>query len=89
MRSFRLFSDQDDHELGSDERLDRGAIALGDPVREYGPSFGIFLVHDIKEPSASEGLGLVARPPDELDRYFRVEQEPWRKVIQDAGLRAE
>jgi tripartite-type tricarboxylate transporter receptor subunit TctC len=37
----------------------------------------------------NEGLVMVARPPEELDRYFRGEEERWRKVIQDAGITAE
>jgi hypothetical protein len=32
---------------------------------------------------------MVARPPDELDRCFRGEEERWRKVIQDAGIKLE
>jgi tripartite-type tricarboxylate transporter receptor subunit TctC len=42
-----------------------------------------------KKLAVNEGLVLVARPPDELDRYFRGEEERWRKVIQDAGIKAE
>jgi tripartite-type tricarboxylate transporter receptor subunit TctC len=42
-----------------------------------------------KKLAVNEGLVPVASPPGELDRYFRVEQERWRKVIQDAGLKAE
>ncbi|WP_079573460.1 tripartite tricarboxylate transporter substrate binding protein [Bradyrhizobium erythrophlei] len=37
----------------------------------------------------NEGLVMVARPPQELDRYFRGEEARWRKVIQDAGITAE
>ena len=37
----------------------------------------------------NEGLVMVASPPEELDRYFRGEEERWRKVIQDAGITAE
>jgi tripartite-type tricarboxylate transporter receptor subunit TctC len=37
----------------------------------------------------NEGLVMVARPPEELDRYVRGEEERWRKVIQDAGIKAE
>jgi tripartite-type tricarboxylate transporter receptor subunit TctC len=37
----------------------------------------------------NEGLVMVARPPEELDRYVRGEEERWRKVIQDAGIRVE
>src|SRR5260221_2132896 len=39
--------------------------------------------------SVNEGLVLIARPPQEFDRYFRGEEERWRKVIQDAGIRIE
>jgi tripartite-type tricarboxylate transporter receptor subunit TctC len=37
----------------------------------------------------NEGLVMVARPPEELDRYVRGEEERWRKVIQDAGIKIE
>ena len=37
----------------------------------------------------NEGLVMVARPPEELDRYFRGEEERWRKVIEHAGIKAE
>ena len=37
----------------------------------------------------NEGLVMVARPPEELERYFRGEEMGWRKVIQDAGIRIE
>ena len=39
--------------------------------------------------SVNEGLVMVGGPPDELDRYFRGEEERWRKVIEDAGIRIE
>jgi tripartite-type tricarboxylate transporter receptor subunit TctC len=39
--------------------------------------------------SVNEGLVMVARPPQELDRYVRGEEERWRKVIQDAGIKFE
>jgi tripartite-type tricarboxylate transporter receptor subunit TctC len=42
-----------------------------------------------KELSVNEGLVMVAGPPEELDRYFRGEEERWRKVIKDAGIKAE
>jgi hypothetical protein len=32
---------------------------------------------------------VIARPPGELDRYVRGEEERWRKVIQDAGIKVE
>jgi tripartite-type tricarboxylate transporter receptor subunit TctC len=39
--------------------------------------------------AVNEGLVMVADPPQELERYFRGEEERWRKVIQDAGIRSE
>jgi len=42
-----------------------------------------------KKLAVNEGLVMVARPPEDLDRYFRAEEEHWRKVIQDAGIKAE
>ena len=42
-----------------------------------------------KKLSVNEGLMLVASPPAELDRYFRAEEDRWRKVIQDAGIKAD
>jgi tripartite-type tricarboxylate transporter receptor subunit TctC len=42
-----------------------------------------------KKLGINEGLIMVARPPEELDRYFRGEEEHWRKVIQDAGIKPE
>jgi tripartite-type tricarboxylate transporter receptor subunit TctC len=42
-----------------------------------------------KKLSVNEGLLMVARPPEELDRYFRGEEDRWRKVIQDAGIKVE
>src|SRR6266852_5637774 len=37
----------------------------------------------------NEGLVMVASPASELDRYFRGEEERWREVIQDAGIKIE
>jgi tripartite-type tricarboxylate transporter receptor subunit TctC len=42
-----------------------------------------------KRLGVNEGLVMVARPPEELERYFRGEEERWRKVIQDAGIKVE
>jgi tripartite-type tricarboxylate transporter receptor subunit TctC len=39
--------------------------------------------------AVNEGLVMVASPPGELDRYFRGEEERWRKVIQDAGIKVD
>ena len=37
----------------------------------------------------NEGLVMVARPPEELDRYFGIEEERWRRVIKEAGIKIE
>jgi tripartite-type tricarboxylate transporter receptor subunit TctC len=42
-----------------------------------------------KRLGVNEGLIMVSAPPQELDRYFRGEEERWRKVIQDAGIKVE
>jgi tripartite-type tricarboxylate transporter receptor subunit TctC len=42
-----------------------------------------------KRLGVNEGLVMIARPPQELDRYFRGEEERWRTVIQDAGIKIE
>lgn len=42
-----------------------------------------------KRLGVNEGLVVIARPPQELDRYFHAEEERWRKVIQDAGIKIE
>jgi tripartite-type tricarboxylate transporter receptor subunit TctC len=42
-----------------------------------------------KKLSVNEGLVMVAGPPEELDRYFLGEEERWRQVIKDAGIKVE
>jgi len=42
-----------------------------------------------KKLEANEGLVMIAQPPAELDRYFHGEEERWRKLIQDAGIKVE
>jgi tripartite-type tricarboxylate transporter receptor subunit TctC len=42
-----------------------------------------------KRLSVNEGLVMVAGSPAELGRYFLGEEERWRKVIQDAGIKME
>ncbi|MDB5576012.1 MAG: tripartite tricarboxylate transporter substrate binding protein [Bradyrhizobium sp.] len=42
-----------------------------------------------KRLSLNEGLVMVGGPPEQLDRYFRTEQERWRKVIEAAGIKVE
>jgi tripartite-type tricarboxylate transporter receptor subunit TctC len=39
--------------------------------------------------SVNEGLVTVALPPHELDRYVRGEEERWRRVISEAGIKVE
>jgi tripartite-type tricarboxylate transporter receptor subunit TctC len=40
-----------------------------------------------KRLGVNEGLVMVAQPPEALDRYLRGEEERWRKVIEDAGIK--
>src|SRR4051812_32623669 len=42
-----------------------------------------------KKLGTNEGLVMVAEPPAALDRYFAGEETRWRKVIEDAGIKAE
>jgi tripartite-type tricarboxylate transporter receptor subunit TctC len=42
-----------------------------------------------KRLAVNEGLVMIAGPPQELDRYFRGEEERWRKVIEEAGIKIE
>ena len=42
-----------------------------------------------KRLGANEGLVVVARPPEELERYVRGDEARWRRVIQAAGIRGE
>jgi tripartite-type tricarboxylate transporter receptor subunit TctC len=42
-----------------------------------------------KRLGVNEGLVMVAQPPEALDRYLRGEEERWRKVIEDAGIKIE
>jgi tripartite-type tricarboxylate transporter receptor subunit TctC len=42
-----------------------------------------------KRLGVSEGLAVVVSPPEELDRYVRGEEERWRKVIEEAGIKIE
>jgi tripartite-type tricarboxylate transporter receptor subunit TctC len=39
--------------------------------------------------AANEGLVMIPAPPEEFARYFRGEEERWRKLIHDAGIKAE
>jgi tripartite-type tricarboxylate transporter receptor subunit TctC len=42
-----------------------------------------------KKLSVNEGLATVALPPQELDRYVSGEEERWRRVISEAGIKIE
>ena len=42
-----------------------------------------------KKLGMNEGLVMVAQPPEALDRFFRGEEDRWRQVIQDAGIKIE
>ena len=42
-----------------------------------------------KRLGVNEGLVMVADPPEAFARYVRGEEERWRKLIQDAGIRIE
>jgi tripartite-type tricarboxylate transporter receptor subunit TctC len=42
-----------------------------------------------KRLGANEGLVMITRPPEELDRYVRGEEERWRRVIEGAGIKVE
>src|SRR6266404_87099 len=39
--------------------------------------------------AVNEGLVMVADAPEELDRYWRREEQRWRKLIEDAGIKIE
>jgi tripartite-type tricarboxylate transporter receptor subunit TctC len=39
--------------------------------------------------AANEGLVMVPAPPEEFARYFRGEEARWRKLIHDAGIKAD
>jgi tripartite-type tricarboxylate transporter receptor subunit TctC len=43
----------------------------------------------LRKLGVNEGLVTVALPPEALDRYVRGEEERWRRVIQDAGIKVE
>jgi tripartite-type tricarboxylate transporter receptor subunit TctC len=42
-----------------------------------------------KKLAVNEGLVMVSSPPKALEDYFQAEEARWRKVIQDAGIKAE
>jgi tripartite-type tricarboxylate transporter receptor subunit TctC len=42
-----------------------------------------------KKLGVNEGLVMVAKLPDALEQYFRGEEERWRRVIGEAGIKVE
>jgi tripartite-type tricarboxylate transporter receptor subunit TctC len=48
-----------------------------------------FVSDAFRKIAANEGLVMVPAPPEEFARYFRGEEERWRKLIQDAGIKAD
>jgi tripartite-type tricarboxylate transporter receptor subunit TctC len=42
-----------------------------------------------KRLGVNEGLVVITRPPEELDRYVRGEEQRWRRVIEDAVIKVE
>jgi tripartite-type tricarboxylate transporter receptor subunit TctC len=42
-----------------------------------------------KKLGVNEGLVMIAQPPEELGRYFQGEEERWRKLIQQVGIKVE
>ena len=48
-----------------------------------------FLSEAFTKIAANEGLVMVPAPPEEFARYFRGEEERWRKLIQEVGIKAE
>jgi tripartite-type tricarboxylate transporter receptor subunit TctC len=42
-----------------------------------------------KKLGVNEGLVMIAQPPAELGRYFQGEEERWRKLIQQVGIKVE
>ena len=43
----------------------------------------------LRKIAANEGLVMVPAPPEEFARYFRGEEARWRKLIHDAGIKAD
>ena len=61
-----------------------------DVIARLNKSAGIAVQSEaFKKLGVNEGLVTVAQPPAELDRYLRGEEERWRKVIEDAGIKVE
>lgn len=48
-----------------------------------------FVSDAFRKIATNEGLVMVPAPPEEFARYFRGEEERWRKLIQDAGIKVD
>ena len=48
-----------------------------------------FVSEAFRKIAANEGLIMAPAPPEDFARYFRGEEERWRKLIQDTGIKAE
>lgn len=48
-----------------------------------------FLSDTFRKIAANEGLVMVPAPPEEFARYFQGEEARWRKLIHDAGIKAD
>ena len=42
-----------------------------------------------KKLGVNEGLVMITQPPEYFDRYFRGEEDRWRKLIKEAGIKIE
>jgi tripartite-type tricarboxylate transporter receptor subunit TctC len=61
-----------------------------DIIDRLNKSAGVAVQSEVfKKLGVNEGLVTIAAPPAELDRYVRGEEERWRKVIEDAGIKIE
>lgn len=48
-----------------------------------------FVSDAFRKIATNEGLVMVPAPPEAFARYFRGEEERWRKLIQDAGIKVD
>jgi tripartite-type tricarboxylate transporter receptor subunit TctC len=66
------------------------AKTSADVIARLNRSAGIAVQSEaFRKLGVNEGLAVVAQPPAELDRYVQGEEERWRKVIEDAGIKIE
>jgi tripartite-type tricarboxylate transporter receptor subunit TctC len=65
------------------------AVATSEPDRLNKSAGFAVKSQSFEKLAANEGLVMVARPPEELERYVRGEEERWRKVIREVGIKME